>query len=344
VVKKINKYYINIYMNNYIKQKKYYINLNKNKLISKVEITNPEINLSKVPVKITNPEINLSKVPVKITNSEIKISKVPVEITNSEIKISKVPVEITNPEINLSNVPVEILNSNFKLPEVNRSDIIPKVIYQTWYSKNLSKSMSEAVKKLKSNNPLFKHYLYDDNDCRNFIEKNFPKEVLYSYDCLIPGAYKADLWRYCILYLYGGIYLDIKYEPINNFSFNFLIKNENICKDRPSYFKNRNGYYNALMIMKPGNIYLEYAIKKIYLNCKNKNYGYNNLYPTGPGLLSEIFPANFSKNNFNFIGYDIIKLNNVKILKSYPQYRNEQRLLKSKYYQDAWNDKQIYKS
>ena len=30
------------------------------------------------------------------------------------------------------------------------------------------------------------------------------------------GAHKADFFRYCILYIYGGIYIDIKIFPQNN--------------------------------------------------------------------------------------------------------------------------------
>ena len=56
------------------------------------------------------------------------------------------------------------------------------------------------------------YYLYNDADCRAFIRSAFPPDVVAAYDRLIPTAFKADLWRYCILYKYGGVYLDIKYK------------------------------------------------------------------------------------------------------------------------------------
>ena len=55
------------------------------------------------------------------------------------------------------------------------------------------------------------HYLYNDDDCRAFIQKEYPPDVLFAYDRLIPTAFKADLWRYCVLYKYGGVYLDVKW-------------------------------------------------------------------------------------------------------------------------------------
>jgi hypothetical protein len=54
------------------------------------------------------------------------------------------------------------------------------------------------------------HYLFNDADCREFIASQYPPDVLMAYDQLIPTAFKADLWRYCVLYKYGGAYLDVK--------------------------------------------------------------------------------------------------------------------------------------
>ena len=88
--------------------------------------------------------------------------------------------------------------------------VIPLNIYQTWHTKDLPPLMRNAVNKIIRMNPRFNYKLFDDNDCRNFIKDNFNEDVLNAFDTLIPGAYKADLWRYCILYKNGGVYLDIK--------------------------------------------------------------------------------------------------------------------------------------
>ena len=56
------------------------------------------------------------------------------------------------------------------------------------------------------------HYLFHDAACRDFIAQEYPPDVLIAYDRLIPTAFKADLWRYCVLYKYGGVYLDAKLD------------------------------------------------------------------------------------------------------------------------------------
>ena len=126
---------------------------------------------------------------------------------------------------------------------------IPLNIFQTYHTLDLPPRMRKSVNKLIKNNPEFTHYLYDDDDCRKFIKNNFPSNVVNAFDKLIPGAYKADLWRYCVLYIHGGIYLDIKYCCVNNFKLIELTQKEHFVKDRQ--LNGINGIYQALMVHKP---------------------------------------------------------------------------------------------
>jgi mannosyltransferase OCH1-like enzyme len=53
------------------------------------------------------------------------------------------------------------------------------------------------------------HHLYDDNEMAEFIRVHFPGRVYAAFSSLAIGAARADIWRYCVLYKYGGVYLDI---------------------------------------------------------------------------------------------------------------------------------------
>ena len=97
--------------------------------------------------------------------------------------------------------------------------VIPLHLYTCWHTKDLPPLMKANFDFLVESNPKISFHLYDENDCREFIRTHFKPDVLDAYDRLIPGAYKADLWRYCILFIKGGIYLDIKYRPLNGFKF-----------------------------------------------------------------------------------------------------------------------------
>jgi mannosyltransferase OCH1-like enzyme len=150
-----------------------------------------------------------------------------------------------------------LINKKIKSTETfNNYKKIPLNIYQTWHTKELPPNLLKYNNILKKNNPEFTFYLYDENECREFIKKHFNKNVLDAYDKLIPYAYKADLWRYCILYINGGIYLDIKYYTINNFKLLTLTDKEYFVKDRPA---ERQAIYNALIVSAAGN--------KILLDC-----------------------------------------------------------------------------
>jgi mannosyltransferase OCH1-like enzyme len=230
------------------------------------------------------------------------------------------------------------------LPDVS-SGMIPRVIYQTWVTKDLPPGMTEAVRKIKDTNPDFRHELYDDADCRTFIEMNYPIEVLNAFDTLVPGAYKADLWRYCILYLYGGIYLDIKFEPVNGFRFDPTCNEEQFCYDH-SYSQPPIGIsvYNAFMITRPGNAVMKQCIIDICKNCTKKLYHMGALQPTGPWLLGKYVQkgACVYQNS-----WDSISLNSNVCFSSYPTYRSEQKNTYNgstiDHYSVLWKKRMIYK-
>jgi mannosyltransferase OCH1-like enzyme len=92
---------------------------------------------------------------------------------------------------------------------------VPLIIYQSWHSNKVPEKMKDNIYKLLEVNPEFDYSLYSDEKCREFIDNNYPKDVVNAFDMLIPGAYKSDLWRYCILYKLGGVYLDIKYYSVS---------------------------------------------------------------------------------------------------------------------------------
>ena len=239
---------------------------------------------------------------------------------------------------------------NFESIDITNAPVIPLHIYQTWKTKNLPDKMFESVSKLKNQNTDFEYHLFDDNDCYKFIINNFDKDVAYAYDTLIPGAYKADLWRYCILYIKGGIYLDIKYSCVGDFNLIQLTDKEYFVKDIDN---SGGGIYNAFMICKPGNIILKKAIYKIVDNVKNKFYGHSCFSPTGPLLLKSCFSDDeFKIITQNGVGLcenkcptkTCICLHEKPILSIYNEYYSIDILEnKQPNYTILWDQRKIYK-
>ena len=224
------------------------------------------------------------------------------------------------------------------------NSIIPLKIFQTWSTKILPPKMKQNVENLRKKHPRFQYFLFDDDDCRNFIKNNFKHDVLYAYDNLIPGAYKADLWRYCVLYIYGGVYLDIKFNTVNGFRFIALTEKEHFALDVP--LEDYCNVYNGVMVSKPKNPKLLQSIDAIIHNVKHKYYGNTPLDPTGPGLFGNFFSIEEKRKMIvkRYIGKqgDGASINNILIFNEYKDYRNEQRN-NGPHYTELWNNKQVYK-
>ena len=234
----------------------------------------------------------------------------------------------------------------------NKNNVIPLNIYQTWHTKELPYNMKLCSESIRKNNPEFNYQLYDDNECREFIKNNFDDKVLWAFDQLIPGAYKADLWRYCILYEKGGIYVDIKYSCINEFKFITLVDKEYFVIDRiQGWYKDQKSIYTGVLICKPKNELLLLAINEIVKNTANNFYGLNSLHPTGPILIGILYEKKINiiqKNDFELIythDGSIIEYNTIPILQIYQEYRNDLNIYqKNKHYGELWTNKNIYQN
>jgi mannosyltransferase OCH1-like enzyme len=239
------------------------------------------------------------------------------------------------------------LNVFFHL-KPNYKSIIPLHLYTCWHTKDLPPLMKKNYDLLVEGNPKIQFHLYDEQDCRQFIQDNFTPEIVNAYDSLIPCSYKSDLWRYCVLYINGGIYMDIKYQCDNGFKFIALTEKEHFVRDME-----QNNVYTALIVTMPNNEIMLHCINKIVENVKNKYYGNHCLEPTGPILLGSNFTQDEKKSmelyhDCTYIenvlnSYYIVK-EKVIILKFYDGYREEQsKYQKKAHYSELWNEQKIYK-
>jgi mannosyltransferase OCH1-like enzyme len=164
---------------------------------------------------------------------------------------------------------------------------------------------------------------------------------------LIPGAYKADLWRLCVLYIHGGIYMDIKLVCVNGFKLIELTEANHFIKDRLAPLS----IFNSCMVCQQNHPYLLMAINKIVENVKSKNYGSNPLEPTGPVMLGNLILNNRLKVNLDMTHYEnggfIIFKDRFVISTEYPEYNSERtntyNSINTKRYDALWFEKKIYK-
>ena len=178
---------------------------------------------------------------------------------------------------------------------------LPKNIFRTAKSYVVDSSLYEIHQTWINLNPEWDCYFFNDNDQRSFIEKYFDSEVLWAYDQIIPGAFKADLWRYCVLYIKGGVYVDHKFallKPLNDIlpdDIQFCtIKDFGKSKERR---REHNAYlWQGFLVATPGTLCLNIAINQIVYHVKNGFYGNDPLSITGPGLIGQAL--NFSIDKY----------------------------------------------
>jgi hypothetical protein len=92
-------------------------------------------------------------------------------------------------------------------PTATKVPKVPRRIVQTWKTLDLGR-LEPVARTWRTRNPDFEYVLYDDAACARTVAQLGPR-VEEAYGRIGPGAFKADLWRYCELYVAGGVYVDI---------------------------------------------------------------------------------------------------------------------------------------
>lgn len=177
---------------------------------------------------------------------------------------------------------IERYETKIKLEKsISENSIIPKEIIQTYEEfKFFSNLHKQAFNSIIYNNPEYRYTFYTSKDRREFLIKYFEPEIIECYDLLINGSFRADLFRYCYMYLNGGIYVDHKmvfFKP-----FNYIIKNDTEQINVRDPVNNYN--CNGLIIIKPKSEVMKNCIELCCKHVRERFIGDCCLSVTGPGL------------------------------------------------------------
>jgi mannosyltransferase OCH1-like enzyme len=156
---------------------------------------------------------------------------------------------------------------------------IPRIIHQTFRSADLPERIGQASQSWISRNPEYDYRFHDDAACRDLIAQHFDADVLTAYDRLENGAFRADLWRYCQLYLTGGVYADI--DTICRMPLSGLLRPE----DR--FVSARAGnlphaIYNGFICAAPAHPFLKAAIERAVRQVLRRRGRIDGYMATGP--------------------------------------------------------------
>jgi mannosyltransferase OCH1-like enzyme len=198
---------------------------------------------------------------------------------------------------------------------INNGYKIPNIIHNTFCCQKLPIEIINVIKHNKEICRNCKFIFYDDNDCDKLIQNNFNDEIYNTYKKINPvyGAMRADFFRYCVLYLYGGIYIDIK-SKINIPIFKIINKEDRCILDIPRsnlepWRENLPTYEQWLLIFQSQHPYLLSMINLMYkyINEKYIPSSINGIILSTKGKILNITgPDAFSKAVNNYIFYNSI--------------------------------------
>ena len=162
---------------------------------------------------------------------------------------------------------------------------------------SLPDTVAQNVESLRNVYPTHSHVLHSGESLREFIGKHYDREVLNAFDALQPYAYKADLGRYCLLHTLGGVYSDLG----NRFVRPLALGEQHAL----AAFADTNGGHgtpwsvnNGIIAARKNSLEMEFLIRAILLNVKNRFYGRNPLSPTGPDLFGRILAECYNSDQY----------------------------------------------
>jgi hypothetical protein len=157
--------------------------------------------------------------------------------------------------------------------------IIPKVVYQTWITVDMPERMRYNFDLWRTLNPDYNFVFFDDAQQEEWMINTCQIDGVDYVDAWrsmqLPAA-KADLFRYCLLYVSGGVWVDIDMVPIvplkdfmTHEQYMVLVHDEGMPANLP-------GFYNAFFATIPRN-----PILKVAMDIVNFHYNSRELYPVG---------------------------------------------------------------
>ena len=145
---------------------------------------------------------------------------------------------------------------------------------------DLPGEFKDIISETSKQHPDYSQVYMDDSDCLNFLKEHYPNYVPL-WNKLVPGAFRSDMVRLCVIHKYGGVYNDIHHKYVESL-YHFINPNADIVlvKEQKHVLK---GIHNAFIYTKiPNHPLIKQMLDHITENITKEHYGENPLEITGP--------------------------------------------------------------
>lgn len=164
--------------------------------------------------------------------------------------------------------------------------MIPKIIWQTYKDPfdKLQPYMFQAVNTWKLMNPEYEYRYMDDKQAGEFVLQEFGQEWYDLFIGLPVGVMRGDVWRYMVIYKYGGVYADLDTECLSPIS-SWLLEDKSfiVCPENAIHF------CQWTFAAEAGHPILKNVLDLIKIKLLNPSYGSPHFVHshTGPAIWSE---------------------------------------------------------
>jgi mannosyltransferase OCH1-like enzyme len=137
--------------------------------------------------------------------------------------------------------------------------MIPKTIIQT----SIIRPPKYVVEKIMAKSEGWTYLHFDDDAVITFFQENYLeefKDVVSKFHSMFRGEYKADLFRYYYLYIYGGVYMDT--DAMVERNLDDIVKDYTFISVNSTYFQNT--IFQGFIGVTPRNDIIYKALQDIY--------------------------------------------------------------------------------
>ena len=144
---------------------------------------------------------------------------------------------------------------------------IPKIIFLTYKTREaVPQAKIDALQRL---NPAHAIRVYGDAECRAFLKTEWSDAHAEFFDSIPDGPIKADFWRACAIFTYGGGYLDLDVDLLMPLDA-FIQPGVSLCTSGSLH---RNRVNPILLAATPGSPILDECIRTM-LSMRTQPYTY----------------------------------------------------------------------
>jgi len=183
---------------------------------------------------------------------------------------------------------------------------IPKIIHHIWMGKNTIPELNlYCAKSIQKNNPLFDYKLWKDDDVDKVMRNDFP-EYYEKFNELPRMIMKIDMFRYFLMYKYGGLYTDMDYLMFK--SFDLLNEKVVIPCNREDTSGNPICLGNCIFASEPNHPFWKslmntlFTIDRTEINYKTDKNIDGNVLGTGPMFVFDMWKKYSKISDDIFVG------------------------------------------